>query len=188
VGVAAGGLLTFAVGFAYVVRRLGGVDLRAPTAVERRWIAGGLLAALVVAFGALSVGNAVGRGGDVAAGLLAPVLVADPALRVALGVLAVLVVAPAEELLFRGAVQGRLGRSFGTVATVVVAGALFAVSGVGVLAVVGGAPAAMAVAVAFVVGVVLGVVYEATENLAVPVLVHGAYGTVLFGLSWSVVV
>ncbi|MFC4359994.1 CPBP family intramembrane glutamic endopeptidase [Halobium salinum] len=178
-------LAFFGVAFAYVVRRLDGVDLRLPTRAERRWTLGGLLAALVLVFGALTVGRFTGV--DTATTLLRPFVVADPFILLLLGVASVFVVAPAEELLFRGAVQGRLGRSFGPTTRIVLASALFAA----VHALGFGfdpATAAFGLAVVFAVGVVLGTVYEGTENLAVPVLVHGLYQAALFAVAVLVVV
>lgn len=92
-------------------------------------------------------------------------------------------VAPAEELLFRGAIQTRLGRAFGPALTVGLSSLLFA--SIHVLNFAGGATGVLfATATIFTVGAVLGAVYERTGNLAVPVLVHGLYNATLFGLSY----
>ncbi len=92
-----------------------------------------------------------------------------------------LVVGPAEEFLFRGVVQNRLRERFSAVPAVAVAGGIFA--SVHVIALVG-SPGAVAVTVAllFVPGLVLGVVYEYTGNLVVPWLLHSTHNSVLLAL------
>jgi membrane protease YdiL (CAAX protease family) len=100
--------------------------------------------------------------------------------------LSVLVVGPAEELLFRGAIQGLLTRSWGPWPGILGASALFGSlhysvgSGptIGVLAYV---------AIAFLLGVVLGALYERTENLVIPTLTHGGFNAVAFGLQYLTV-
>jgi membrane protease YdiL (CAAX protease family) len=99
---------------------------------------------------------------------------------VALGLaaLSIVLVAPAEELLFRGAIQGRLRRAFGPVPAVggtsVLFGSVHLVNFTG--SVVGALVGAGIVGVG---GAVFGTVYERTGNLLVPIGVHGAYNTVL---------
>lgn len=93
--------------------------------------------------------------------------------------LAFLVIGPGEELLFRGAVQGVLRGAFGAIPAVVLASALFAVAHV--TALIGSASGVAAyVAVVFCLGAILGAVYERTNNLVVPSLIHGAYNAFVF--------
>lgn len=98
----------------------------------------------------------------------------DPVVFLLLAVLSLVVVGPTEELLFRGVIQSRLRETFGVVAGLGVATALFAsihLPGfVGSLA--GGV---LGVTVLFVVGLVLAVTYEYTDNLVVPAVVHGLF-------------
>jgi|AntDeeMinimDraft_5_1070356.scaffolds.fasta_scaffold10827_2 membrane protease YdiL (CAAX protease family) len=92
-----------------------------------------------------------------------------------------LLVGPGEELLFRGLVQGTLRESFSPTRAVVLASALFAsihlvsLSGEGKLLYIG---------VAFMLALVLGGVYEYTDNLIVPALIHGAYNAVQFAIAY----
>jgi len=90
-----------------------------------------------------------------------------------------LFVAPAEELLFRGLVQGLFRRAYGVVPAILLASVLF------------GAPHYLALlgsdgsvgpklVIITVLGVVLGTLYELTDNLAVPILVHGLWNSFSF--------
>lgn len=93
-----------------------------------------------------------------------------------LAVLSLFVVAPIEEYLFRGVVQGRLRRSFGPAGAVAVASLLF---GSLHLANYAGRPAAVLAGALLIAatGSVLGALYEYTGNFAVPVVAHGLYNS-----------
>lgn len=95
------------------------------------------------------------------------ILVGDPtAIPVALVVIFV-VMAPAEELLYRGAIHGRLREGFDVVPRVVVGALLF---GVPHLFFSGGLPSFV---VTSVTGLGLATAYERTDNLVVPIGMHG---------------
>lgn len=97
--------------------------------------------------------------------------------------LSVLVVGPAEELLFRGVVQGLLRRAWSAAWAIAIASLLFGL--VHYPAVSGTVVDRLAyVALAAVLGSLLGVLYERTGNLAVPAFAHGGYNAVLFGLQY----
>lgn len=94
--------------------------------------------------------------------------------------LAFLVIGPGEELLFRGAIQGLLRRAYAPVPAVAIASGLFGVAHVASLG--GSTEATLAyVVVVFLLGSILGGLYELTDNLVVPSLVHGAYDALVFG-------
>ena len=107
----------------------------------------------------------------------------NPALFLYMIPITILVVAPAEELLFRGVVQGLFRRAYGVVPGLVLASALFGVAHW--LALTGGGKLTY-VAIAAVLGIVLGTVYELTDNLVVPVAIHGAWNAFLFGVQYLV--
>lgn len=93
--------------------------------------------------------------------------------------LSFLVIAPGEELFFRGIIQSRLRESFGPVGAVVLASATFAP--VHLLSLTGSLQAlAVSIAILFVPALVFGGTYEFTDNLVVPTLVHGAYDATIF--------
>lgn len=95
--------------------------------------------------------------------------------------LSILLIGPAEELLFRGVIQTRLRETYGPAAAVVLANAAFAPLHIFALS---GSLAALAVTIGalFVPGLVFGTTYELTDNLAVPSLIHGLYNATIFTL------
>lgn len=103
-----------------------------------------------------------------------------------LAVLSILVVAPAEEYLFRGVVQGRLRNSFGPAGAILAASLLFGSLHFGNWVGSPGTLVGWGLLIA-AVGVVMGVLYELTGNLAVPIVAHGAYNFVLFTVGFFTV-
>ncbi len=154
------------------------VELRWPTLRDLAWSVGGLVAlfagylAIVAVVSFLDVSpaqNSIVEAGQQNPGLV-PLLIP----------LAILVVGPSEELLFRGAIQGVLRRSYSAVPAIAIASALFGVAHV--FALLGGPLSGILVyiSVTFVLGMILGAIYEKTENVLVPSLVHGVYNAILF--------
>lgn len=98
--------------------------------------------------------------------------------------IAVLVIGPGEELLFRGGVQGLLRRSFSPVPAIIGASALFGV--IHIPAVIGtGVGVGSYVVTTFVLGLILGALYEHTNRLLVPSLSHGIYNAILFAVLYT---
>lgn len=107
--------------------------------------------------------------------------VGDPLYYLVMVVVSLLFVGPAEELLFRGAVQGRLRESWGAWPAIIAATVLFGL--IHIPAVSGGFGAQLSYALlAGVLGVVLGYLYEHTDNIVVPAVTHGCYNGTLFGI------
>lgn len=91
-----------------------------------------------------------------------------------------LVVGPAEETLFRGVIQNRLRESLSTIPAILIASALFAAAHVFALAGGGSATGiAITMSVLFVTSLGLGGIYEYTENLVAPALLHGFHNSVV---------
>lgn len=173
-GVAFGG-----VSLAYL--RLRGLDrsfigLRVPTVRDLAWIGGGYLLAFVAVFVASLVVGLTGT--EAAPNQLSELGFEEPAVLLLLVPISLFLVGPGEELLFRGVVQGTLRRSFGPVGAVVLAAAIFA--SVHYLALTGGAGARLTtIAILFLPSLVFGAAYERTNNLLVPILIHGLYNSTL---------
>ena len=107
----------------------------------------------------------------------------DPRVFLALLVLAVLVIGPGEELLFRGVVQSRLRETFSAPVGVGLATVIFAAAHAPSLA---GPTSGVALTVTLltVPALAFALVYERTNNIVVPAVAHGAYNATLFGLAY----
>ncbi|MFW6003105.1 MAG: CPBP family intramembrane glutamic endopeptidase [Halanaeroarchaeum sp.] len=153
------------------------IGFRVPSLRDLKWIVGGYLGAiaLVVASGiALTVlqvdPETTNRAAE--AGLERPELL------LWLVPLSFLVIAPGEELLFRGAVQSRLREAFSPAVAITVTAAVFAI--LHFFSLTGGAGGRfIAISILFLPSLVFGAVYEYTGNIVAPMLVHGAYNSTL---------
>ena len=170
-----------AVAVAYLRWHVGRLPVRWPSRRDLRWTAGALAAtvAFYVVWDALLDASGIEPVED----LLTVAVTQEPWLLLALIPVVLLFVGPAEELFWRGAVQGRLRESLGLWASILGAGLLFA--GVHALNYVNVGTDALSLWLLadltgiFLTGAVLGLVYEKTESLTAPILVHGLYDAVL---------
>jgi hypothetical protein len=159
-------------------RRL--LRLRRPTWRDAGWTVGGTVAALAVATAA---GLLMAQLGLEPTSGLSELGRVDARVFLVLIPLSVLVIAPTEELLFRGVVQGRLREAFGPGAAVVLASLLF--GSIHFLNFGGPLPARLAPTLTIaVVSLLFGYAYERTGNLLVPVVVHGGYNAALLAVSY----
>jgi len=154
------------------------IGARIPSWRDLGWMAGGLVG-LMAGYAAIAIvvsliGVQTAENGIVTAGQQNPELVP------LLIPLAILVVGPSEELLFRGAIQGLLRRSFSAAPAILIASVLFGTAHV--FALLGGGLEGILVyiSVTIVLGAILGIIYEYTNNIVVPSLVHGIYNAILF--------
>ncbi len=109
----------------------------------------------------------------------------SPELLLVLIPLSFLVIGPGEELLFRGVIQSWLIGEFDTIPGIVVTSVIFSL---GHLAAYSGGNIVVSLSILFVLSILLGGIYEITDNLVVPAVVHGTYNAVLFlGLYASIV-
>lgn len=104
-----------------------------------------------------------------------------PELLLLLATLSVAFTGPGEELLFRGAIQGRLRASMGPLAAIGGASALFAVVH---LMAFRGPGVEVVLAQIFVLTLLLGAAYERRDNILVPALIHGLYNATQFLLTY----
>jgi len=165
------------------------LGIRTPTLREVAIAIGGWLAILIILI-ALSLAiqavfDLLGAGQpDQAEQGLDEIIGDNPLVVVGAVVMMFLVVAPCEEILFRGVVQGRLRERLDAGPTILIASGLFAV--VHVIGLLGSLQAiVLAIGVLFLTSMVLGVVYEYTGNLIVPILVHGTYNSTVILLLWA---
>lgn len=155
------------------------LPIQRPTGATAGLIVGGTLLLLVCQYAINQLlqlaGFAPGANQAVLAGA------GDPTYFLVMVPVSILFVGPAEELLFRGAVQGRLRQSWGMWPAIVSATVLFGL--VHIPAITGGFGAQLSYALLVgILGLLLGYLYEYTGNILVPSLIHGAYNATLFGL------
>ncbi len=158
-----------------------GIPIRMPTAREFGYVVAGVLGALVVAQGISVLGSVLGiqMGGRADMGLMTE----TPTVMLALTVLAIVVIGPSEELLFRGVIQRRLDRVFSPAVAIFLTSLLFLIPhAIGYT----GSPLGIALLalVPFCLSLLLGYVYERTGNLLVSILIHGCYDAILFGVTY----
>lgn len=164
------------VGLVYLVHLGDGVPLSRPTGR-------GVLAAVVGGVVLVGVGGSVLR--LVSGAAIDDVNSAitqggvDPAVFLALAVVGVVLIGPAEELLFRGAIQGTLRRAFGPGVAVGGASLLFSAFHVNQLGANSPAAGLAALGVVFVASLAFGYAFEYTGSLAVPILMHSFYDGLL---------
>ena len=95
--------------------------------------------------------------------------------------LSYLLIGPGEELLYRGLIQGLFMESFSTVRAIVLASSLFAIVHVFSLS---GPGKLTYIVIVFGLALILGGIYEYTDNLIVPAFIHGTYNAVQFAVAY----
>lgn len=121
-------------------------------------------------------------------GLFVPIAESDVVLALSgrewlvFGAVAALLINPAEELLYRGVVQSRLGESLPTAAAVLLAGFLFALTHLPSYTDPTVAEALGLLGAQTLLGSLMGVGYARTGNVLVPVGVHSLYSVWLYGM------
>jgi membrane protease YdiL (CAAX protease family) len=157
------------------------LGVRLPSVRDLVFVVGGYVAALAAAITGVVVVSVTGA--PAGENQVAEFASADPSVLLWLVPASFLLIGPGEELLFRGIVQGRLRETFDPVSGVAIASALFAA--IHFLALTGGTGGRLVtVTVLFFPALVFGAVYELTDNVVVPSLVHGAYNATLFSLAY----
>jgi len=168
-------------GYLAITRDWGLVELRRPTLRGVGLIAVGVVALLLAQLGIARLLTVLGV--EVAQNQVVVTGQQDPRYFLYMIPVAILLVGPFEELVFRGGVQGILRRTWGPSVAIVVSSVLFGF--VHWVALTGGGGSRIPyVTVAATLGLVLGYLYERSRNLVVPAVVHGLYNTVLFGAQY----
>ena len=152
-------------------------EVEAPSVRDLGWVVAGFVGLFVLAYALTTTLDALGI--DSATNTVIDQGRNDPVRFLYMIPVTLLFVAPAEELLFRGTVQGLFRKAYGVVPGVLFASAIF---GLGHWFALAGTSSGKLryVAVAAMLGIVLGALYELTENLVVPILVHAAWNSFSF--------
>jgi membrane protease YdiL (CAAX protease family) len=155
---------------------------RIPSLRDLAWIAGGLLGLLAVLYVVSAIVSFLGV--STAESQITATGRENPAYLLYLIPVTILLVGPTEELIFRGIVQGTFSRAYGPVVGVVGASVVF--SSIHLPSLLGSGSGQFAtLAIIFALGGLLGVLYEVTDNILVPIVVHGLYNAVQFGLQYA---
>lgn len=152
-------------------------NLRFPTLRDVGWVVLGLIGlifSLVVVAGILSqFGLEQAENVSLVSGR------ENPELLLYLIPIALFLNGPAEEFIFRGLLQGLFREAYGLVPGIALSAGLFGV--VHILALSGaGSSIVVTLATLTVLGALLGAVYEKTQNLLVPALIHGLFNAIQF--------
>lgn len=170
----------FAVGYLYVRRYSLSIPIDRPGRRDLGYAIGGAIVALIFATGASGVLTWFGL---TPGAVLDEIITQNPIVALWMAFLSIVVVAPIEEYLFRGVIQGRLRRTFSAPSAIVLASVLFGSlhfgNYVGSVSTVVGWSLLIAG-----VGVIFGSIYERTNTLIVPIIAHAIYNTVLFTVGY----
>lgn len=100
--------------------------------------------------------------------------------------ISILVIGPAEEVLFRGVIQRYLEGGFSRTWAILVTGVLFSLVHLPTTYLANPAPAAVTTTLVILFGLslILSYLYAWTENLVVPILVHGLYDALIFATAY----
>lgn len=159
------------------------VSVRVPTRRELAWLVGGVVVLFLAAAGLGQLIQSLGV--QTAQNRVITEGQQNPTYFLYMIPVSLLLVGPFEELLFRGGVQGLLRRTFSAPVAIVGASAIFGT--VHLVALAGSGSRLSYVAVAAILGLFLGVIYERTDNLVVPAVVHGSYNSLLFVVQYAAV-
>ncbi|WP_255170515.1 CPBP family intramembrane glutamic endopeptidase [Natrononativus amylolyticus] len=154
------------------------LDLRWPTVSDALWTVGGI----VVLFGAL-IGLSLlmeSAGVESSSHGTTEIAAENPEILLVLIPASILVIGPFEELLYRNIIQKSLYRRFSRYGAVVVGSVIFAAVHLPAYDTGGGGEIMASLAIVFGLSIVLGIIYERTENLLVPSVVHGLFNAIQF--------
>lgn len=179
--------LGFYVALYWYFDRLGDADallhLRGPSLRAAGWVLGGVVVLLGTNFVISELLVNVGLEG--AQNEIIRLGREEPVLFLYLVPVTILFVAPAEELLFRGAVQGLFRQAWGVLPAVLLASGLFAVAHY--LALGADGSRLVTIGVIFVLGLILATVYELSESILVSAAVHAGWNVIVFAWEYAAV-
>ena len=182
VGFGAGALIFAGVYFAYSKHDWSYIDLEMPSQRDVAYTVGALGLLVVALIGISQLFEILGVAPS-SHGIEQDAREGDPALLLALIPLTILIIGPAEELVFRNIVQKRLGESISRWGAIVATSVIFAVVHFQAYATSESLPEIVgSLGVVFLLSMVLGWSYMKTENIVVPSVAHGVYNALQFGL------
>lgn len=169
-------------GYVAATRDVDLLKAHAPTNREFGLMAVGVAVLLGGQFGLIALFSALGV--DIGQNQAVVAGEGNPGYYLSMVLVSLLFVGPAEELLFRGGVQGVLRKAYGPRSGVALATVLFGLIHYPGIVGTPGQRAAY-VLIAILLGGLLGALYEWTDNLLVPAVVHGGYNATLYALQYA---
>lgn len=164
--------------FTYLTVRGVGTEylrVRMPSLSDVAWIVGGLVTLFASLFAITTVLQQLEQ--ETAEHEVVDIGQETPELLLVLVPLSFLVIGPGEELLFRGVIQTAFVEHLGKWGGIGAASIIFALAHLGAYQ---GAGLVTSIALLFALSLIFGFIYEQTDNLVVPAVVHGAYNAILF--------
>ncbi|WP_306056369.1 CPBP family intramembrane glutamic endopeptidase [Natronococcus wangiae] len=152
------------------------IDLEVPDVRSVLWIGGGLALIFGALIGIFALMTVIGV--DTAEHGTTQQVEQNPDLLIVIVPAMLLIVGPFEELLYRNVIQKSLYETFSRYGAVVVTSVIFASVHVAAYATAGAGEVLASLGVLFGLSLVLGFVYERTDNLVVPAVVHGCYNAI----------
>jgi len=99
--------------------------------------------------------------------------------------ISIFVIGPTEELMFRNIIQKRLRESLSMPAAIIGASVIFALIHIPSYATAGLQQLVVSLTMVFLFAIILGSTYEHTENIVVPMVIHGFFNALQFLLVYS---
>ncbi|WP_336337626.1 CPBP family intramembrane glutamic endopeptidase [Haloarcula brevis] len=171
------------VGFgAAVANRLGrdwaDLDLRRLTLRDIGYSVGGVVVLMVALVGFSYLIQALGL--EAARSSVEELAREDPSFLLVMVPLAFLTIAPSEEFIYRNLIQKYLYDDFGDLQAIVLTSAVFGVVHFGQYSTGTPTQTVLSLLLVFVLSTLLGLSYLKTENLLVPIFIHGAFNAIQF--------
>lgn len=160
------------------------VGVRIPSLRDLLFVVGGYILAFLLAIAGAVVVTATGV--EASSNQVAELGLKNPEVLLLLIPASFIFIGPGEELLFRGVVQNRIRETLGAAPSIVLGAVIFAsIHFTALTGATGGR--LVSIAILFFPSLVFGTVYELTDNLAVPALIHGAYNATIFSILYIAV-
>jgi len=177
------GLLMTAAGYmAWSNRSLEFIDVEWPTLKHVGWIVVGLVGLFAALYAISTLFQTFGV--STSQHTTSQAAKDNPALLLPLIPLSILLIGPGEELLYRNVVQKALYDTAPRWVAVLTASVVFSLVHFSAYSTGTTAEIFASLTIVFALSLILGVIYERTENVVVPALVHGGYNALTFALAY----
>ncbi|EMA28857.1 CPBP family intramembrane glutamic endopeptidase [Haloarcula japonica] len=154
------------------------LDLELPGLRDIGYSVGGVVVLMVALFGFSYLIQSLGL--EAARSSVEELAREDPSFLLVMVPLAFLTIAPSEEFIYRNLIQKYLYDDFGDLQAIILTSAVFGVVHFGQYAAGTPTQTVLSLLLVFVLSTLLGLSYLKTENLLVPIIIHGAFNAIQF--------